>query len=218
MMAERVADWFPRFVEEHRSRHPDAFLPEYDTEEGRAIYDAWREVLVRRGIHDFAVATEASKLLAGEVLKHPREHFPTLVTIALGVYKQRQAQATGGPAGASPIESAAIASKGCLICGGGGLVTVWNPGLPGVDSRLKALAAYCDDCPMGRHIEENHRAKAPDVRRRSEWRSVLMRRGWLAHPVGLDDAHVDAHRHFSPAELIRDWTAPRQPPPSDASS
>jgi len=109
-------------------------------------------------------------------------------------------------------------SKDCPTCGGNGLVTVWrDPSGPVVDVILATQAAYCDDCPLGKLIEETHRLKAPDVRKRMSWRSTLLANGWLPHPPGLDDRHVAAHRHFTAAELVKAWTAPAPPPQPDNS-
>lgn len=214
----RMVDWFPEWVESHRARHPGAFLPDPASDDGREMFGTWLANLRHRGVMDRDVLDRASTLLVGEVVKHPRDHFPTLLTLALGIYKQRQSQATGTSANTSPIESARHESRHCPTCGGNGLVTVWrDPSGPVVDVILATQAAYCDDCPLGKLIEETHRLKAPDVRKRMSWRSTLLANGWLPHPPGLDDRHVAAHRHFTAAELVKAWTAPAPAPQPDNS-
>lgn len=217
----KVIDWLPRFVEEHRARHPDAFLPEFDSDDGRELYGAWRAVLVKRGVQDLAAATEASQLLVGESLKSPRDHFPTLVALAVAVYRQRQEAATPGVGDPDGREAAERASKSCP-CGATGLVTAWHPAPARGDPA--AVAAYCELCPMGRWVEKAHRDKAPDVRRRLDWLPGMLRRGWLPGPPGVDPD--EGYEHFTPGELIRDWTdraraeprreyrRPQPPPPS----
>lgn len=203
----RMNEWFPEWVEVHRTRHPGAFLPSYDTEEGRIYFDAWRVNLKSRGIMDRDVLDAASAMLAGEVLKSPRDHLPTLIRLAVDIYKQRQA-AAGAPTASDPTgrESAERESRNCPSCGGNGLATAWRP-TPDPERREPAtVAGYCDDCPFGRWLEETHRTKVGEVRKRLKWRSELLRLGWLDHPPGLDDDAIQGMRHFTPSELIRAWT------------
>ncbi len=206
---QAVIDWLPRFVEEHRARHPDAFLPEFDSDDGKVLYEAWRAVFVRHGVQDYSVATEASKYLAGEKVPHPRDHLPTLLALAVGVYKKRQAEglATHGEGGTDTREAAERASKDCRACGGSGLVTVWHE-RPDHAARVPvSLAAYCDDCPMGHWIEKNHREKSPDIRKLFDWRSRRLRQpGWLADPPWFDADAAKGNALFSPAALVRAWT------------
>jgi hypothetical protein len=205
----RVEDWLPDWVEEHRARHPGSFLPPFASEEGTELYEAWRAVFVKNGLQDYAVATEASKHLVGEKIAQPRDHLPTLITLAVGIYKQRQAQGlpTEGGGGADARKAAEDASRGCAPCGGTGLGTVYRPDPCPAQYRHASAVCYCDDCPYGRWIEKNHREKAPDVRKRMAWRSQLLRSGWLADPPWYDPVEAEARRNFTAAELARDLTS-----------
>lgn len=207
MSMSRMTDWFADWVEEHRARHPGAFLPDPSTDDGREHYATWLVNLRRRGVMDRDVLTLASQYLAGEVLKSPRDHLPTLIKLAVDIYKQRQVE-TGAAETSDPNsrETAERESRGCLGCGGIGLATVWSSRPDPIDRQCNTTAGYCDDCAMGRWLELSHRNKSTDVRKRIRWRSELLRLGWLDMPPGIDPAAVDGHRHFTPSELIREWT------------
>lgn len=176
-----ITEWFSDFLDEHLRRHPNACLPDPETEDGVVLYAAWRKNFAKRGVNDLDVATEASELLVGEKLKGPRDHFPKLVALAVAVYKFRGApRAEGRPA---DHESARLASADCGYCGGTGHAVVFHPD-PSAARRIPpSCAAHCV-CPMGRLIRTLHATKSPDVYRRTpDLAEVLAgRTGWLLDP------------------------------------
>jgi hypothetical protein len=195
-----VSDWFSDWLEDHRVRHAGANLPDPASDEGLTVYSGWRSNFVRRGIHDRDVATSASELLQSEV-HYPKDHFALLCDLATRLYQERQpASATTG---AQPIEVARLQSKGCERCHGGGFAVVHhrNGGPP------NATIAYCV-CPLGCSIEQLHRAKSPEVWSRvPHLVNVLAgRSAWWTEPPDLDLAAEAGYAHFSPADLIREWT------------
>lgn len=120
-----VEDWIADFYVLHRQRHPGAFLPSEDTEEGIDLVKALRSNFVHRGVHDFEVADAASQLLLCEEIARPRDHLPALIRIAVGIYRQR-VEARGGSTlgqGGSLVE-AERASAGCVYCGGDGFASL----------------------------------------------------------------------------------------------
>lgn len=160
-----VNEWFFDWALEHRARHPHAFLPTLESSEGETLYEAWRSSFVHKGIHDLEIATEASKLLTGETLKAPRDHFPRLCELAVGLYKARDAAASPSGAADNGREAAEAASKDCPHCGGSGwawvsrLVPSYNESIP-VNART-----YCV-CRHGQWLREQHQRQAPEVTRR----------------------------------------------------
>lgn len=155
-----VDDWFLDFVTEHRARHPHAFLPALEQPEGEKFYEGWRSDLIHKGIHDYAIATEASTRLMAEMLKSPRDHFPRLCEIAVSLYKQRNITSNSGDA--SSVEAVIAASKDCPHCEGRGWARIEHDDPAHVPP---TTVAYCV-CLFGRWIRNQHAKKAPDLVRR----------------------------------------------------
>ncbi len=205
----RVGDWFLTWINEHRARHPHVGLADPETPEGDALYRAWQKAFVMRGVSDFDVATEASERMVAEPPRYPKDHFPRLLELAVGVYRERNAVGQGNPE--ANREAAEEASKGCLWCGGQGLAVVYyrdplrqavmqktgkglesrwsvapesNPSRTADGRRIPSdVAAYCV-CALGRWIEKTHRDKSPDVRKRMVDLSDVLRGDsvWTAEP------------------------------------
>lgn len=160
----KVVDWFFDWALEHRARHPHALLPTLESPEGEPFYEGWRSDFVHKGIHDQAVATEASKLLMAEPLKYPRDHFPRLCEIAVGIYKARNASASPSGSDTNGREAAAAASKDCPHCGGQGwawvsrILTSYHESIP------VHAATHCI-CRHGQWLHEQHSRKNPEVLR-----------------------------------------------------
>jgi hypothetical protein len=195
-----VADWFGDWLEDHRVRHAGANLPDPASDEGVMVYSGWRSNFVRRGIHDLNVATSASELLQSEV-HYPKDHFALLCDLATRLYQERQpASAT---AGAQPLEVARLQSKDCVRCHGGGMAVVYHRdgGPP------PATVAYCV-CSLGCAIEAAHRHDARECHGRiPHLVNVLAgRSAWTTEPPDIDLAVEAGYAHFSPADLIREWT------------
>jgi hypothetical protein len=182
-----VKDWFTDWLIDHLIRHAREGLPEIESEEGRVLYESWRKALVLKGVQDLSVATEASIRLVADPPRFPRDHFPALLAIAVGLYRDRN---DGDAETPDTRDAAEAASRGCERCGGGGLAVVYHR-----RSTMRDLArddrgriipptvsAYCV-CPAGRWIEANHRERSPDTRKRfPDLADVLAGRGsWLEH-------------------------------------
>jgi hypothetical protein len=201
-----VSDWFVDWLEDHRVRHAGANLPDPSSDEGLTVYSGWRSNFVRRGIHDRDVATAASELLQSEV-HYPKDHFALLCDLATRLYQERQpASATTG---AQPLEVARLQSKACERCHGGGFAVVYRR--DGCDTPLLSTVAYCV-CSLGCAIEAAHRQDSRECHGRiPHLVNVLAgRSAWTTEPPGIDLDAEAGYAHFSPADLIHEWTHHRE--------
>lgn len=165
-----IERWFYDWLGGHRKRHHAFPLPEPDSDDGAEVYESWIAAFRHRGIMDEGVATEASRRLVGETIRFPREHFPRLVEVAVGIYRERQPVASASNDPGSDRKAAETASRDCPECQGSGVAirhrrlslgTADSEGRP----RTPHILLYCR-CPLGRWFEAAHRKTAPDVRRR----------------------------------------------------
>lgn len=179
-----VDDWFYGWYLGHTARHPRHDWPDLDTDKGAVFYAGLRDLLVKKGVHDLDVATEASELMLDNPPKYLDQHGPALHAAAVQIFKARAADAAGNPI--DDRESAAIASKACRYCDGIGLAVVWAS-KPDPEKKIgETASAYCI-CALGRWAEANHREKSPDVRKRiPDLRDVLNGRSfWRLNPPGM---------------------------------
>lgn len=181
-MRSSLSEWFAPWVARHIARHPNAGLP--DPAANAVLYEAWRNELRRRGVHDAEVADEASERLMGT--KHyPAEHFAKLVELAVKVYAdRRQAGDLDVRVGESPLEEARRRGRGCGWCHGEGWATVWpRPGY-GDERTPPHVAATCV-CPVGQAVR---RLLPADLARRTPLLADAIegRGAWRADRPGLD--------------------------------
>lgn len=202
-----VDDWFfEPWLGEHVARHAKAGLPPLGSPAGDAEYEGWRSNFVRRGVHDYDVATEASKALMGENLRHSSLHFPRLLELATEVYAARRLALSAG-LDPDSLDAAQLASARCEHCGNGtkgaGMVTVYHPEPDAARKIPATVAAHCV-CPAGRWLRKTLGGKdAAILRRIPDLADVLEGRSYyVAFPlVPFDESGRFAGRH-TPAAML----------------
>lgn len=188
MPSPRLSDWFEDWLERHLQRHPSAGLP--DPRTNTIYYDAWRNELRRRGVHERDVAEEASERLMAK--KHyPSDHFSSLVEFAVKIYaERRQAGDLDAPLGESTIEEVRRRCRDCEWCGGQGLAPVHLRANREDDRTPRCVAATCV-CAAGM---ATRRLYSADLARRTPLLADALegRGAWRADDPRLDDYTPDA--------------------------
>lgn len=194
-----VREWLPDFLDRHRARHKPHDWPPEDSDAYAVFMKGWISHL------SLKEATEAEADAASErlMLSPPRwqqEHLPAVIR----VIEEFRTQATAG----TDRDSAALASRGCCQCHGVGLTVVWDrqprPGSP------ETVSAHCT-CPLGRWMRQN--TAAAEVQRIPD-AADAGRAGsrWRLDPLDMDEWSDRVNlEHFSPADLIREWTSAAAP-------
>lgn len=161
-----VRDWFPAWCDRHMERHPRDDWPRPDEKPG--FWSGWAANFTLHGVTE-DVAEAASIRMQADPPEFPEAHLSRLVYHARAVWRER-AESGRSPGGDDSIDAARHASATCPDCGGQGLTLRYRRrSLGTADSTGRTVAPsitlYCL-CPLGRHIERNHRETCPEIRRR----------------------------------------------------
>lgn len=111
-----VAAWFEKWAAFHRDVCPREDWGDLGKE--RYYWDNVKLQFVRRGIHDLAVAVEASRRVSVLELKKKGDHLAKLTESAVEIYRERREAhdpASGVPRTRADAE---LEAAGCLDCGG----------------------------------------------------------------------------------------------------
>ena len=133
-----VADWWDGWLAEHLAIHSRVGLPAPGEPGADAMYSAWRSEIIRRGIHEHALALQASQRLAAESVRHGSQHFARFVEVALVILRERT---TGG---ADDQYTARMSSRDCEWCFGDGLAPVIMPEVIKGMTYRGVVPCWCD--------------------------------------------------------------------------
>lgn len=155
----RVDEWFGDWLGLHLTVHPREDWP--DPDDAREFYAAWRKAFVLNGLSR-EDADDATDRMAAAPPRFVAEHLPAILAAARAACAERAAAGQGHPP--DTREAAEAAARGCEDCGGQGLAVRWRRRSAG-HPHGPTVALYCR-CPMGRWLEQSHRGRSPEVRRR----------------------------------------------------
>ncbi len=198
-----IDQWFPEFVTTHTGRFPRG-----DWQDVEPVF--WRSLaalFARRGVNE-QEAHEASARLFGDPPAFVADHPAKLMAAVEAIWREQQ---TVGPDGAaSSRDAAAIASKNCPHCHGGGLATVYRPArgdcLDIPDERWRRIptqiAAWCV-CSMGHWVRTCQLRSDPGLEQgmRSLADVLAGRLRWRAEPPGANPDAAENARFDAAAEL-----------------
>lgn len=196
----RVLDWLDAFLADHEAAYSESGWPMAGSHAAADLRRSWLRALIDAKVLE-AEAREASGGLCEERL-WCEEHPAKVVELILAARAEaRQERAIGAPPPGDDRERAALDSRGCPRCGGGGLVTVYHPRYDGrhvvvveaADARGElrrvqqpgTAAAHCA-CPVGRWMRA--RVGMDVARRMPDLCDVLDGKSrWLADDPTLGD-------------------------------
>src|SRR4051812_34741281 len=106
-----IDQWWPRFVDEHRSLHPAMVLPDPKSAVGMVTWRFWLKAFKANGVTEYEVAIAASERMVLEPAKTRSLHLKTLLEHARAIAKAKPSAKSQHDL--STREGAEAASKNC---------------------------------------------------------------------------------------------------------
>lgn len=149
-----VRDWIDDFLDRHRARFDPHDWPDPSSDDYVEFVKGWVTVFALNRVTE-EEADNASCRLTAEPPRFRKNHLPAVLRCALD---------SRGNDAPTDREAAEAASRGCGLCFGSGLVTVWHPQPDPANFVPAAVSAHCT-CAMGRWMRQ-HFARDKELLRR----------------------------------------------------
>lgn len=179
----RVIDWFEKFYEDHRKRHPRHDWPKYDVSD--AFIEAWIAQFTMLGVTQ-EDADLVSVQSTAEDISFLNEHLPTFINLVKGLHSSRREEHVQDQA--RTREEAVVISSDCPECEGIGRA-IRKYTIPDRYNTEFDGSLFCR-CSLGRFDENQYREEWPDERARRDdlqahpelWDTSMSHRTWSTIP------------------------------------